>query len=126
MIPCYICGRDVAGGWIAGLPPAPDSQKTGLCVDHDSVVNRAIAFSAWQDLLAKDIAVQNEIHEQEADQPPVKLAIKFLDGGKIIIESQSFGLVNNTILEVLDIKGEKQYYPLQHIRSYYVISASKV
>lgn len=124
MIPCYICGKDIAGGWVAGLPPAADSQKTGLCSEHDTVLNRAKAFSAWQALLAKDIAVQNEIHEQEAGHPLLKLAIKFLDGGKIVVESKSFGLVDNTILEVLDAKGEKQYYPLQHIRSYYVISGN--
>ena len=125
MIPCYICGKDVAGGWVAGLPPAPDSQKTGLCSEHDTLVNRALAFGAWQNLLSQDIAVQNEIRGQDAERPPLKLAIKFLDGGKIIIESQSFGLVDNTILEVLNVKGEKQYYPLQHIRSYYIIADHK-
>ena len=125
MIPCYICGQDVAGGWVAGLPPAPDSQKSGLCPKHDSIPNRAKAFKAWQDLLAKEIAVQIDNSKQQPERPALKLSIKFLDGGKIIIESQSFGLVDNTILEVLNMKGEKQFYPLQHIRSYYVISAEK-
>lgn len=121
MVPCYICGKNSAGGWVAGLPPAPDSQKTGLCPEHDNITNRASAFKAWQDLLTHEIEVQLEITKDGEGTPPLKLVVQFLDGGKVVIPCRSFGIVDNSTLEVLDAEGERKFYPLQHVRSYQLL-----
>ena len=122
MVPCYICGKDAAGGWIAGLPPAPDSQKTGLCPEHDNIKNRALAFKAWQDLMNLEIGFQLEaVREEREPETSFKLAIQFMDGGNTVIACRSFGVVEGTTLEVADEHGERKFYPLQHVRSYKVL-----
>lgn len=122
MVPCYICGKNSAGGWVAGLPPAPDSQKTGLCPEHDNIENRALAFKAWQDLLTHEIQVQLETVRHEEDAPPLKLVVQFMDGGKTVISCRSFGVTGEDMLEIHDADGERKFYPLRHIRSYKVLS----
>ncbi len=118
MIPCYICGKDASAGWIAGLPPAPDSQKVGLCRQHDNIPNRADAFQAWQDLLTGEIEMQLENRKLESGGLPFKLVIQFLGGGNVVVPCHSFGVVDGATLETVDTNGERRYFPLQHVRSY--------
>ena len=118
MVPCYICGKDSVGGWLAGMPPAPDSQKTGLCLEHDTISNRALAFRAWQDLLNHEIGVQLDTAREAGEAPPLKLAVQFMDGGKTVISCRSFGIAGGNTLEIVDADGQRKFYPLQHVRSY--------
>lgn len=120
MIPCYICGKDIGGSWAAGFPPAPDSQKVGLCREHDSEENRHKAFAAWQQLLNTDIAIDLKLHEGEM-QAPKELAVQFMDGGSKVFSCLHFGLADNNILEITESSGEKIFYPLRHVRSYHLL-----
>ena len=104
-----LAGRDAS---------APDSQKTGLCPEHDTIPNRALAFRAWQDLLNHEIGVQLDAVRQAGEAPLLKLAVQFMDGGKTVIPCRSFGITGGNTLEIVDADGQRKFYPLQHVRSY--------
>ena len=125
MVPCHICGKDSTGGWIAGLPPAPDSQKVGLCPEHDNISNREIALQAWQARLNTEIEMQLDNRKWESGGLPFKLVIHFLSGGNVIVPCQSFGIVDGNTLETIDAQGEHKFFPLQHVRSYHVIKGQE-
>ena len=121
MIPCFICGKDSSGGWIAGLTPAPDSQKVGLCPQHDNIPNREDALLAWETNLAGEIEMQLENRKWESGGSPVRLVIHFLGGGNQVVPCRSYGVVDGNTLETIDADGEHRFFPLQHVRSYHVL-----
>ena len=121
MINCLICGKEVSDGWVTGLPPAPDSQKVGLCAEHNTPENRAQAEKKWRGLLER--AVLNEqgsegLHHFGANVQPLALEILFIDGGKIEVACKSFRATDEDVLEVITPEGRLVFYPLRHIRRY--------
>ena len=121
MINCLICGKDAAPGWHTGLPPAPDSQKVGLCLKHDSPANRALAEKKWREIM--NLAVENEqeteaMHSLGASVQPLTLEILFIDGGRIDVPCKSFRPTDGDVLEVTSLENRLIFYPLRHIRRY--------
>ena len=121
MIRCLICGQDAETGWITGLPPAPDSQKVGLCREHDTPANRKKAEAKWREIIS--LAVENEqegeeLHHLPAGNLPLTLEILFIDGGRVEIPCRSFRATDEDILEVTTPENRLVFYPLRHIRRY--------
>ena len=120
MINCLICGKEVSNGWITGLPPAPDSQKVGLCAEHDSPPNRALAEKKWRELLEQ--AVKSEQESEEMHHPGtgqlINLEILFIDGGRIVVPCKSFRATDEDTLEVTSPENRLTFYPMRHIRRY--------
>lgn len=128
MIPCFICGKDIGGGWWTGFPPAPDSQKTGLCAEHDSPENRALAQAAWARLWENSVKNTQDIEAEKRilQQSPFTLVIQFKDGGMATLTALDHSvLTDGDILTVTLPDNEKRFYPLQQIRSYRILSQGR-
>ena len=82
MVPCHVCGKDAAAGWVAGFPPAPDSMKLGLCPDHDTEQNRENVFVLWQKLLSDRIDVKR-LEESHFTLQNFQVTVLFLAGGSM-------------------------------------------
>lgn len=121
MINCLICGKDAARGWITGLPPAPDSQKVGLCPEHDTPGNRILAEKRWREIISQAVEIEQdgeELHHHGAAVQPLTLEIQFIDGGRIEVSCKSFRPTDEDILEVTTPEGRLAFYPLRHIRRF--------
>lgn len=121
MINCLICGKDAASGWITGLPPAPDSQKVGLCLEHDTPENRVRAEKRWREIISQAVEIEQdgeELHHHGVPVQPLTLEIMFIDGGRIEVPCKSFRPTDEDILEVTTPEGRLAFYPLRHIRRF--------
>ena len=121
MINCLICGKDAADGWITGLPPAPDSQKVGLCRAHDTPYNRIMAEKKWRKIMEQAVEIEREsevLHLAGAPVQPLTLEILFIDGGKVEVLCKSFRATDDDVLEVATSENRLVFYPLRHIRRY--------
>lgn len=120
MVNCLICGKDAAQGWITGLPPAPDSQKVGLCQEHDTPDNRVLAEDRWRKIMEQAVEIEREseaLHLAGAPVQPLTLEILFIDGGRIDVLCKSFHTTDD-VLEVTTPENRLIFYPLRHIRRY--------
>lgn len=118
MIPCHVCGKDIGGGWSIGFPPAPDSQKMGLCREHDRAAGREEVTAAWRELIYSNLEENNRNSAHRAGDIPQLLSIYFTGGGAISIPCSSFSLVEGKTLRVLTPGGENIYFPLGQVRNY--------
>ena len=121
MINCLICGKDAADGWVTGLPPAPDSQKVGLCKAHDTPDNRILAEKKWRSIMEQAVEIEREseaLHLIGAPVQPLTLEILFIDGGKIDVLCKNFRTTDDDVLEVTTPENRLVFYPLRHIRRY--------
>lgn len=118
MIPCHVCGKDIGGGWVVGFPPAPDSQKIGLCRRHDQAAWREQAVKAWQELIYRELEKSNRNAACRAGDILQLLSIYFTGGRAISIPCASFGVIEGKTLKVLTPGGENIYFPLGQVRNY--------
>lgn len=118
MIPCYICGKDIGGGWSIGFPPAPDSEKMGLCRGHDTASHREQVQKAWQELIYKRLAANNENAAYRAGDIPQLISIYFSGGGAVSLPCSSFSVVDGKTLKIITPGGESIFFPLGQVRNY--------
>lgn len=122
MIPCHVCGQDIGGGWSIGFPPAPDSQKMGLCRKHDRADMREQVQKAWQELIYQELEENNRNSAYRAGDIPQLLSIYFTGGGSISIPCSSFsllgGVAEGKTLRIITPGGESIYFPLGQVRNY--------
>ena len=123
MIPCFICGKDIEGGWWTGFPPAPDSQKTGLCARHDTPENRALALAEWDRRWKNSVTVTQRVEaEKHVARQPFTLVIQFKDGGLVTLAAYGYSVLSEGgILAATLLNHEKQFFPLQQIRSFKIL-----
>lgn len=118
MIPCYVCGKEIGGGWCIGFPPAPDNQKMGLCREHDIASHRLRVQRAWQDLMRKNLEENTKKTAYRAGDIPQLLSIYFTGGGAISVPCSSFSVVEGKTLKVITPGGENIFFPLGQVRNY--------
>lgn len=118
MIPCYICGKDIGGGWSIGFPPAPDSEKMGLCREHDLASHRQRVQKSWQDLIYKRLQENTQNIALRAGDVPQLLSIYFTGGGAVSLPCSSFTVIDGKTLKVITPVGEHIYFPLNQVRNY--------
>lgn len=127
MIPCFICKKDIGGGWWHGFPPAPDSQKMGLCAGHDSPAAREEVKKAWQlqqnALLGTRLEIEQKKHAPK--DTAFLLEIQFRDGGLITMRCAGQDVLKDSDILVITLENdERRFYPLRQIRSYTIHSLS--
>ncbi|MDR2892337.1 MAG: hypothetical protein LBV80_04545 [Deltaproteobacteria bacterium] len=120
MIPCFICGQPAETDWVMGLPPAPDSQKLGLCNEHNNQENRSKVNRAWQGYLTAAIGELNRSNAQRAAGMPRLLSIFFSGGGSLSVPCLEYSTPDPDILKVLTPEGEAVFFPLRQVRHYSV------
>lgn len=120
MIPCYICGKDIGGGWCIGFPPARDSQKMGLCKEHDLVSNRKRVQKAWQELIFQRIDENRQNSAFKAGDLVQLLSIYFTGGGSISLPCSSFSIMDDKTLKITTPDGEQIFFPLGQVKNYAV------
>ena len=118
MIPCQVCGKDASTHWVAGLPPAPDSQKTGLCAEHDTPENRTKALRAWQEMLAADIATVESLARYKAAPEERLITVRFTGGGTLSFTGTSCRPTDQNTLCIEEVDGARTFIPLQQVREY--------
>lgn len=118
MIPCYICNTDIGGGWYIGFPPAPDSQKMGLCHTHDLPEYRRKVQKAWQKLIYQSIADDRHNLASRLGDKAQLLSIYFTGGGSVSLPCTSVSLIEEKTLKALTPGGENIFFPLIQIRNY--------
>lgn len=118
MIPCFICGKDIGGGWSIGYPPAPDSQKMGLCFEHDLQSHRERVQKAWQSLIYNSLAENVQSTAYRAGDIPQLLSIYFTGGGSVSLPCSSCTVLEGKTLKVITPAGEHIFFPLGQVRNY--------
>lgn len=123
MIPCYICGKDIGGGWSIGFPPAPDSQKMGLCDEHDIISHRERVQKAWHELIYNNLKKNTQHAAYRAGDIPQLLSIYFMGGGSISLPCSSLSTMGGStgdgkILKIITPAGEHIFFPLAQVRNY--------
>jgi hypothetical protein len=118
MIPCFICGHNAESGWVKGFPPAPDSQKLGLCKAHDTEFNRDMVTDQWQKYLNRAISSLNSANAQKLRNATRLLSIFFVGGGSIAVPCLDFATPNQDILKVTTPDHEVVFFPLRQVRHY--------
>jgi hypothetical protein len=125
MIPCHVCGQDASTGWIAGLPPSPDSQKLALCSLHDTPENRNLLEKAWNDLLAQSIATAVSLARRKASPPERKIiTVRFTAGGALSFLGTRCAPTEHNTLCIEEEDGGRTYIPMPQIRDYTVRPAA--
>jgi hypothetical protein len=118
MIPCFICGRNAENGWIKGFPPAPDSQKLGLCKAHDTDFNRDMVTDQWQKYLKRAISGLNSANARKFHDSTFLLNIFFTGGGCIAVPCLNCSTPDQDLLKVTTPDGETFFFPLRQVRHY--------
>ena len=118
MIPCQICGQDAGTGWIAGYPPAPDSQKMALCKEHDLPENRRAVERDWLKFMRARLAeiTRNEEHRYGAADR--LLSIYFNGGGSLSIPCSAFSITRDLAIKIITPGRESVFFPLAQVRNY--------
>ena len=119
MLPCAICGKDAATGWIVGFAPAPDSQKMALCPLHDSPDNRRRILRAWKETIRREMANAARIAAYQAARIPLfLLTIYFSSGGSVSLPSLACEQTDHNTLKVHNQDGSVSFFPMQQVRRY--------
>lgn len=119
MVPCFICGKDATGGFIHGFVPAPDSQKVGLCPEHNSLENKKKAILHWIVSMKAEVASGNE-HKAYRIKAPLHylLTIRYTDGGVSSIPCLQWEVTDNSTLQIIRSDKTLTFIPLLHIRQF--------
>ena len=120
MIPCYICGKDASTSYVKGLPPAPDSQKLGLCHLHDNPENRITLQKAWQEMCEGLMKTAMVVAEHKAVPMLYSITVNFIGGGVLSFVGTRCQATPQGTLAVEEQNGETAFIPMQHIREYLV------
>ncbi len=119
MVRCHVCGKEVISGWICGIVPAHDTDKLGLCPEHDTVQNRAAVEQAWEGMLTEALRATLERARRTVKTAVCHdVRIVFIDGGIKYVRCTSFDVNDAKDLLILTLDGEYEFYPLQHIRTF--------
>ena len=119
MLPCAICGKDAANGWVAGYVPAPDSQKMALCAAHDSPENRMRLQQAWNEAMRQEFITSARIAAYQAARTSLSLlTIYFSSGGTVSLPCLSCSQTSHNTLKVHNRDGSVSFFPMQQIRRY--------
>jgi len=118
MLPCFICGKDAATGWIEGFVPSPDSQKLALCSEHDNAANRLAVSDAWREMIRKNIAEQMAVAKHKA-KPIIQTAcVRFSAGGMLSFLCTACLPTGQGTLRIDHLDGERTFIPMQQVREY--------
>jgi hypothetical protein len=124
MIPCQICGLDASTGWIAGLPPSPDSQKLALCARHDTPKNRHLLEEIWISYITRSIAAAESIARYRASPPARKIiTVRFSAGGVLSFTGARCSPTEHGTLCIEEEDGSQTYIPMIQVRDYTVCPA---
>jgi len=119
MLPCAICGKDAAAGWVAGYVPAPDSQKMALCPEHDSLENRRRIYTAWTEAMRQEFATAARVAAYQAARNSLSLlTIYFSSGGSVALPCLACSQTGHNTLQVHNRDGSLSFFPMQQIRRY--------
>ncbi|GFM35436.1 hypothetical protein [Desulfovibrio psychrotolerans] len=119
MVPCFICGKDATGGFIHGFVPAPDSQKVGLCPQHDTLENKKKAILHWIIAMKADVANQNALNAVRLKAPlRYTLSIRYSDGGVVSIPCLSWDITDSNTLQITRLDRTLSFVPLHHVRQF--------
>lgn len=119
MVPCFICGKDATGGFIHGFVPAPDSQKVGLCPQHDTLENKKKAILHWILAMKADVANQNALNAVRLKAPlRYTLSIRYSDGGVVSIPCLSWDITDSHTLQITRLDRTLTFVPLHHVRQF--------
>ena len=123
MIPCHVCAKDASLGWVVGFPPAPDSQKMGLCPDHDSEEARHEVLALWRATLGRRIV--DSTASPNADRAIESLVtVLFIHGGKLSFLCLQCSPTAHGTLELIEKNGNSTYIPLDQVKAYTVKKVS--
>lgn len=118
MIPCHVCGQDAGAGWIIGFPPAPDSQKLGLCRAHDNPARREGTQAAWEALLRDSLQTFERNQAARLGRSLFLLSLYFTGGASLSLPCLSLSATDNNTLKALTPEDELVFFPLEQVRSY--------
>ncbi|MDL2306678.1 hypothetical protein LJC48_01430 [Desulfovibrio sp. OttesenSCG-928-C06] len=124
MIPCFICGQNAETGWIQGFPPAPDSQKLGLCPRHNTRDNRNKVKEAWQDFMRSSIGTHARNEAFRSAATPHILKIFFIGGGTISVPCMDVSTPDKDLLKVITPEAEAVFFPLRQVLRYSISPVS--
>ncbi|MDL2285121.1 hypothetical protein LJB93_00060 [Desulfovibrio sp. OttesenSCG-928-F07] len=120
MIPCHVCGKNAETCWVIGFPPAPDSQKMGLCSQHNTPANRLMVQELWQGFIQKQIGDFTRFEASKQGGVVQFLSIYFTGGGSISIPCSAYSASDNNTLKITTPNGEIIFFPLVQVRNYAV------
>lgn len=125
MVRCEVCGKEVLAGWICGVVPAHDSDKLGLCPEHDTPERRRAVQKKWERLLHEKLERVLVLEREESDriQDSFEVTIHYLGGGVQVVPCRAYDVNQEGDLLVLKDDGVLDFYPLQHIRRFEVKEA---
>lgn len=125
MVRCDVCGKEVLAGWICGIVPAHDSDKLGLCPEHDTPTNREHVRRKWEDMLQEQLGRTLALeHEDNGVKPGAyHVTIHWLGGGVQRFFCRAWDVNQDGDLLLLKKDLEIDFYPLQHIRRFSVEEA---
>ena len=123
MIPCHRCGKDAAPGWIVGFPPAPDSQKMGLCAEHDSEAARQEVLALWQTTLGRRM-VESTASPGIDRMGELLVTVLFSNGGKLSFLCLQCAPTAHNSLELTEKNGNSTFIPMDQIKAYTVKKVS--
>ncbi len=123
MIPCHVCGKEALGGWVIGFPPAPDSQKLGLCRMHNNKENRRIIAEEWQKMFEGAIETENLRASMKAGAQSRLLTIHFIAGGAISMPCSAIKVNEQGSLQVRSGE-ETLFFPMAQVRNYSLTPAA--
>jgi len=118
MIPCEVCGQDAGTGWIAGYPPAPDSQKMALCKEHDLPEHRLAVERDWFKFMRARLAEITRNEERKYGATDRLLSIYFNSGGSLSIICSAFSITNDQAIKIITPGRENIFFPLAQVRNY--------
>ncbi len=119
MVPCFICGKDSLGGFIHGFVPAPDSQKVGLCPEHNTLENKKKAILHWIVAMKAEVEAQNREHARRLKAPfHYTLVIRYTDGGNVSIPCLSWEITDQNTLQVTRTDKTLTFVPLHQVRQF--------
>ena len=119
MIVCHVCGKDASLGWIAGFPPAPDSQKMGLCPTHDTEELREKVFALWQEMLTQRIDTKT-LHTDVPFLTDLQVTVLYIGGGSMSFLCEQHSVTPQGTLQLQQKGGGSTFIPLHQIKSYTV------
>lgn len=121
MVRCFICGKDATGSFIHGYIPAPDSQKVGLCEEHNTLENKKKAILFWIRDQKSRIRRHNQL-QQHKNTPAhrFELSIHYRDGGIVTENCLGWDVTDGSTLQVTRLDKTLAFIPLQHVKRFNV------
>lgn len=117
MIPCRICGKDASTHWITGFPPAPDSQKIGLCTEHDTPINRKKITRLWKQMLTQKIAETITVPQIQSEYLVV---VVFMSGEAASYTCTHVLPTDHGTLQITTLDDTHVFIPITQVKTYTV------